>query len=326
MSFPNLINKGDIIDLIYEIRRKGMLDVLHRFGFTNSERVIHNWECIDKGASDWWIIPMIRKRWNYLISGNAETEYEDYVVEKYFGDKNNLKLLSVGSGGGTTEIKFAAHNCFSEVRGFDISKKIVAHANQKFDQHGLKNLKFFVADVYKYDFGKEQYDAVLFHSSLHHFNKLDFILEKAKNALKQNGILIINEYVGPDRFQWSTQQLEEVNKILLNDMPHGNKEKRIKGYFKKKVYRPGLLRMFFADPSESVCSSAIPFAINKYFSTVEEKQLGGNLLHPLLKDIAHHYLNENENNINLLNSLIEKEERFLNGSHKSDMLFGIYKK
>ena len=78
MQFPNLINKGDIIDLVYEIRRKGIANLFHRLGFKNSQRVIHNWDCIDKGASDWWIIPAIRKRWNFIISGNEETEYEDY--------------------------------------------------------------------------------------------------------------------------------------------------------------------------------------------------------------------------------------------------------
>ncbi len=75
-------------------------------------------------------------------------------------------------------------------------------------------------------------------------------------------------------------------------------------------------------PLELINSSSI----SKHFYPLEEKQLGGNLIHPLLKDIAHHYLNENDKNEELLKTLIKKEEEFINSSGKSDMLFGIYKR
>lgn len=327
MQLPyNFLNAGDFIDLIYEVRRKGITDFFHRFRLNNSSRVVNTWDCIDKGSSDWWIIPLIRKRWNEIISGNPEVEYEDYVANKYFKNKANLTLLSIGSGGGTPEIKFANHDCFSTVLGIDISKKIVEHAAKKAEKFNLKNLKFLAADAYAYDFGINCYDAILFHSSLHHFSKLDFLLQKTKDALNEDGILIIHEYTGPDRFQWKSEQLQLVNKIFKNDLPGAYKEKRIKGFFKRKIYKPGKLRMFLSDPSEAVHSSDILTIIYKYFFPAEEKQLGGCLLHPLLKDISHHFINGDMLAEQLLQKLIEKENTLLKQKGESDFIFGVYKK
>ena len=65
--------------------------------------------------------------------------------------------------------------------------------------------KFVVDDFRAKEFDDEAFDIVLYHSSLHHFRNLDEILLKTKRILKTGGFLIINEYVGQDRFLMGTR-------------------------------------------------------------------------------------------------------------------------
>jgi ubiquinone/menaquinone biosynthesis C-methylase UbiE len=320
-----LLSKGDFIDLWFEIRRRGWLRTLRQLRPDPTSRVINTFSCIDPGAVDWWTIPAVRERWNSMITGSPTTEYQEYVCRKYFSSKENLCMLSVGCGGGTPEINFAKQKCFSNVEGFDVSDEIVKHASGKISKHNLTNLTFFKANAETFDYGENLYDALLFHSSFHHLKDLQKIADKVKRALKPNGILIIHEYVGPNRNQWKKDQLRVINE-LLSEIPESFRTRYNERKIKKRVYRPGLLRMFLNDPSESVQSESLVKVLRNNFTVLEEKSFGGNILHPLLKDIGHHFQNDNEETMAILQKLFNAEDAFLSNGTPPDFLFGIYQK
>jgi hypothetical protein len=54
--------------------------------------------------------------------------------------------------------------------------------------------------------------------------------------------------------------------------------------------------------------------------------IGGNILSILLKDIAHNFLNDDQETEDLLNKLISIEENFIKENNTSDYIVGIYKK
>ncbi len=81
--------------------------------------------------------------------------------------------------------------------------------------------------------------------------------------------------------------------------------------------------MIIADPSECVDSAAIKKAVHNMFKTEEEAELGGNLLMLLLKDIAHHFVNEKANMV--LEHLFTIEDEYLK-KNSSDFIFGVYRK
>ncbi|MBI3512251.1 MAG: class I SAM-dependent methyltransferase [Bacteroidetes bacterium] len=320
-----LVSQGDFIDLWFELRRRGWKRTFAQLHPSAEERVLQNFSCIDRGSVDWWTIPAVRRRWNKMICGNEEMNYQEYVCEKYFEGKKNLRMISVGCGGGTPEINFAKHSCFSLVEGFDVSQKIVNHASSKIPGLGLNNLEFFKADAAQFNFGEEKFDAVLFHSSFHHLAHPEKIAEKINRSLKANGILILHEYTGPNRNQWKKEQLKRINE-LLGEIPGSFRVRFHEKKIKRKVFRPGLLRMFLNDPSESVHSEELPAVMRNNFSVIEEKTFGGNILHPLLKDIGHHFHNETEESMAILQKLFNAEDEFLSQGQTPDFTFGIYGK
>lgn len=315
------ISRGDFIDVYLKLKVKGVKYLLSKFKFLPKNRIASKWDNYES-VSDFWVIPEITDKWNEIISGNPKVIYEDYVYEKYLKGKSNLKLLSVGCGEGFHDRNFAKYDCFKSVLGMDYSPESIRVAKEKAQEKNY-NVTYECGDFYERKF-TEKYDVILFSSSLHHFDKIDFFLEnKIKPLLNDNGILVIFEYIGPNRLQWRTSQLKRSNE-LLKQLPLKYRLYYDGATVKSKVYKPGYFRMLMVDPSEAIDSEAILPALHKHFKILEEKKLGWNILHLLLKGIAHNFLNDESQTKEIITDLIEKEYEFVGKEGSSDAIFGVY--
>ena len=320
-----IITPDDIIEAVSKLRQRGLGFLLSKFTFNEKSRTRSAFDDAGLQASQWWIIPRIKERWNERITGDAALGYEEYFVKKYLQAGGSFRMLSLGSGACSHELKFARFPQMTEVVCMDIAANLLREAEQQAREERLDNMKFLVRDVDQYDFPPETFDVVLFHASLHHFRNMDTLLgEKVGRTLKKGGKIVIHEYVGPNRLQFSKEQIGEINRAL----PAINRTYRRRfrtSFYKNRVYGPGLLRMILADPSECVESERILPTLRKHFTVLEEKPLGGNILMYLLKDIAHHFVDPDTEKARILNELFEAEDRFLQRA-ESDLMFGVYEK
>jgi ubiquinone/menaquinone biosynthesis C-methylase UbiE len=324
-SDRTFISIGDFIDLFYKIKQKGYSALTSKLNFSNWNRTVSKWNAATD-SSDFWIIPEVLNRWNEKCTGNPNLEYEDYIVSKYFSHSKGLRMLSVGCGTGTRERKFAKYSCFDLIEGIDAAENRVIEAGENAQVQNFKNIKYHVGDFLSYDFENEIYDIILFNSSLHHFNDMDnFFITKVLPLLKKDGFLIIFEYVGPKRLQWTKSQLQFSNK-LLKELPEKYKLRVNSNSKKNKIYRPGLLRMKLVDDSEAIDSESIIPSIHNHFNIIEEKKVGWDILHLLLKAIAHNFLRNDDETKMLLTYLFEQEDKYLSMTGRSDAIFGIYQK
>ena len=186
-------------------------------------------------------------------------------------------------------------------------------------------MNFAVGDVHSLELGSKRYDVVIIEGALHHFHSIITVLDKVQKSLKGEGIVIVNEYVGPSRFQWTDTQLREANRVLAM-IPEEYRKKYFDGRIKKKIHRPGRLSMFLNDPSESEESNLIENAIASQFTILERKEYGGTLLQLIFKDIALNFINENSETKELLKMIFGIEDELLRkGEIKSDFVFFICK-
>ena len=319
------ISIGDFIDLYYLLKQKGYNEFLSKFHLSNKSRTVSKWNSITS-SSDFWIIPEIRSRWNEKCTGNPDIEYENYVVSKYFSDTKGLRMLSVGCGTGARERKFAKYPNFDLIEGIDIAEKQIEEAGNYASDLNLKNIKYTAGEFTTHIFEHAAYDVILFNSSLHHFNDIHNMLKtKVLPLLKEGGYLLIFEYVGPKRLQWTKKQLEFANKLLM-DIPLKYKTRFNSKSIKRRIYRPGLLRMWLADPSEAVDSDSILPSIHNQFKIIEERKIGWDISHLLFKDIAHNFLNKDKETQLLLSYIFDKEDEYLASTGLSDAVFGVYQK
>jgi len=321
-----IVTIDDFCDIYFKMKQKGFYFIFSKLNFIGKLRTKKAFNQNNFSASEWYIIPKIRERWNKLITGNENIFYEDFLMQEIFAEKYNLRLLSLGSGVCSHELRFASYPNFSEVICVDIAQNRLNEAKEKAKEKQLNNIHFVCTDAYTYL--REQtdsFDVVLFHSSLHHFKNVNFLIQnQIFSILKNGGNLIINEYVGNNRLQFSSKQLKAVNQALKL-IP--DKYKKVYGtnISKKKFHGLGLLRMIIADPSECVESENILPAIYNNFKTIIEKPFGGNILMGVLKNISHNFITLDAEKEQVLNTLFAFEDDYLK-ENSSNFIFGVYEK
>lgn len=320
-----LITVDDLIDTYSRISQRGSQFILSKFTLSDTQRTKSAFNETAIHSSNWWMIPQVKERWNLKISGDPKVNYKQYLIQKFFKNKKNIKLLSLGSGSCGHELELATYSQFEEIVCVDLAQNRLDEAAVLAQKDQLDNIHFVCADIKDYSFPEDHFDMVLFNSSLHHFKEVDNLLKnKIKPCMKPNGYLIINEYVGPTRLQFPSYQLKAVNKSLKFIPPYYRKRFKT-NMLKTRFYGSGIFRMIMADPSECIDSASIIPAIHRHFKITEEKPYGGNILMNCLKDISHHFLELNTEKQKILQDLFKFEDEYLL-HNSSDFVFGIYQK
>src|ERR1700710_947499 len=126
-----MINRRDFIETYFKIKQRGLSYIISKLSLDKYTRVKNTFNDVKVSSSNYWIIKEVMERWNKKISGNPHIEYAGYVTQKYLEERSGLKMLSLGCGAGSHEIKFAWHNNFSEIKGIDLAPNLVVEANRK---------------------------------------------------------------------------------------------------------------------------------------------------------------------------------------------------
>jgi ubiquinone/menaquinone biosynthesis C-methylase UbiE len=319
-----LITIEDFRDIYLKSVQRGLPFLMSKLSPSGKSRTKSSFNETDIRIDTWSMIPMVRKRCNLLITGDEEMTYETYLSEKIIPEKQNIRMLSIGSGVCSHEIRLAKLNPHWDVTCLDFSDRLIQEAAQTASDEGLHNMHFMVEDIYAYPLPENGYDLVFFNESLHHFKNMEAFLRKIHHTIKPSGWLVMNEYVGANRMIYPNHQIKAINRGLsLIDKPY--RKMFCSNLFKNHYYGSGRLRMIISDPSECVESEQILPSVHKLFSVRVEKGYGGNILMPLLKDLSHHFLECDEERMQLLQQLFDYEDHYLQ-TYPSDFVFGVYEK
>src|SRR5262249_55559779 len=136
----------------------------------------------------------------------------------------------------------------------------------------------------------QRFDVLLGLQSLHHFDHLAEAFKRLAALLEPGGLLVVDEFVGPTRFQWTDAQIDAAD-ALLGILPP-ERRRPPDGRIKQRVVRPSKLSMVLDDPSEAVDSASLMPSLRSVFEIVEERPYGGTVLHIALAGIAHNLLDQ----------------------------------
>jgi hypothetical protein len=168
----------------------------------------------------------------------------------------------------------------------------------------------------------EPYDMVLFIGSLHHVREMEAMLDKVRNALAGNGVVLVNEYVGPCYGIFSDERLGIINRVLSSPAPE------FKLAPESQRVNPTIEAVLSYDPSESTRSALIPSFLSYYFKACVTRNFGGALLHPLFDHLNSGRLADGSPESNTIVRLLIETENLLTdaGLLPNDFLFGLYQK
>lgn len=159
-----------------------------------------------------WHAPGWDAHQNILASGNPDYTwlqvFRDHLLEK------NVTLghaLSIGCGAGSLERQMIKDGLCRSVDGCDLCEDRLKTAAQL---ASTMPINYFVSDLNSPQFLPQSYDLIIGSGIFHHVEKLEKLFENLKKALKPGGRLLMYDYVGPSRFQWTPSQMEHCNKWL----------------------------------------------------------------------------------------------------------------
>lgn len=196
------------------------------------------------------------------------------------------RSLDLGCGSGLKSVAVFKAGATLEADGIDVSEDRVAEGERARAELKMPGT-FRVVDVNACRLPSRAYDLVFSSHSFHHFEALEHVMGQVHEALTDDGLFILEEFVGPTQFQWTDLQIELV-KSLTTLLPP---EVRMLRWNAVKPYegRPTVADVVAASPFESIRSAEIEPLFRKSFDIVAIRNLGGTLQHLLYNGIVHNF-------------------------------------
>jgi SAM-dependent methyltransferase len=200
------------------------------------------------------------------------------------------RVLVLGCGAGHLERELHDLGWAREIVAFDLSPKVLDVARSR--ASNKQSIQYVLASMDELPVGQApfmrgNFDLVMGVSSVHHCSKLANLYKAVTQLLAPDGWFYLDEYIGPDQFQYSNKHIEQLRALaeLLPDRLLTTQS----GLVKKGFRAPTVEEVVAIDPSEAVCSSSILTLLPDYFDIVAHRPYGGSLLHVLLADIAQNF-------------------------------------
>ena len=208
---------------------------------------------------------------NERSTGDPARDWLSAWAHRYFAGER-LRVLVLGCGEGWLERAIAAWPFVERIDATDIAPEAVERARSL---AGPKQ-HYSVLDLNREEIEPGVYDVVVAHSILHHVENLEHAYAQIERALKPEGTLVVNEYAGPNRFQFDESVLSLINALrdVLGAEP---------------MERPAAAFMIEHDPSEAVRSEELLPLLRSGFQVLEEKKLGGTILMHLLYNVVQNF-------------------------------------
>lgn len=297
--------------ILQKMLRPELLGRINPFALSHNARVRARWGQADKVIRHWTQIPLVVQRLNERITGRADLTFKDLVCREHLADGKARTAVSFGCGSGDRELDWARRAVFASLTGLDLSPARIAAARKAAQEAGLSKLvSFEVADVASLSPDSGRYDVVLFEHSLHHFSDVGQVLNGVRRILKPDGLLIVDEFVGPRRFQWSAKQLAFADAILTC-LPRALREMSGSRRVKARNFRAGELLMWLNDPSEAIESDRIEAEIHRQFRVLRAHPYGGTISHLVFHDIAHHFISDDPDVLRWVRLVLDAEDSLL---------------
>lgn len=241
-----------------------------------------------KRPKGWMTHPWVVSRVNELVGGVRSNVWGDGLLvrlQQLIDEQGPLRRgISVACGKGAIELNLVRKGIIESFDCFDLANERVQAGRLVAVRSGLSDrFRPHCADAFKEPIESGSYDLVYWRNALHHMMDTRAAIEWSFRILRPGGIVYLDDYVGPSRFQYSDEQVERFNLIRKQLPPNffrdssGNKRRR---EFKKA----DMNAVIRADPSEAADSANIMPAFREFFPSAFIVPVSAGVF-PMLKDI-----------------------------------------
>jgi len=152
----------------------------------------------------WWHSPMIWQHFNRLACGQEIDGSGNGVLallKSRIGKRVLRDGISVGCGVAHAEMEMLRLNMVEFFHLFELSAERVKEGRLRAENLGLNNrLRFSLEDAFT-SVADESMDLVCWFDALHHMMDVDQAVAWSWRVLRPGGVLLLEDFVGPSRFQ-----------------------------------------------------------------------------------------------------------------------------
>ena len=219
-----------------------------------------------------------------------DIDWKDYLINQ--GLKNFEYALILNCGNGWVERELYDCGIIGKATGVEYSLNLVEECNL---QKKNRNLNYICHDINTVKFEENTFDVVINFAAGHHIRYIEQVWVNIQKWLKPDGKFIHNDYIGPQRNQYSKRQWTEMN--LTNN--------NLNIAIKKQLGYPDVIQMMKDDPTEAINSDKIIPLTYDIFNVVYHTKSGG--------AIAYELLTHNNNLFNFTSSQRKEVVKYIMG-------------
>ena len=255
----------------------------------------------------WQSHPVTARHINRLITGDEGESWLAFAGRRFLPESAGYGL-SLGCGHGWTERDAIQLGICRSFDALDISEEALEVARREAREAGLHGrILYRQADLNTVELEPDVYDVVIASQVLHHVEALEHLLDQVAVALSPGGLFVVNEYIGPARFQWLDKTQMLMNR-MLELLPEELRVNPVNGRIKETIERASAEEIARSDPSESIRSDEIVELLRARFEILYRADFGGTLLQFLLADIAANFRQDEPKDVALLDLMSLFEE------------------
>jgi SAM-dependent methyltransferase len=270
-----------------------------------------------------WQSPIVRAILNRRITGDPEVGAETHFARRHGTAIPAPHALSLRASDAKLELALVEAGSCERLTGLDDDPGRVDFAAGRVPEPLRDRVCFQLGTLEEWH-APEPLGAIVCRSFLHRRADLEDVLDRLGALLVPGGLLFVEDFVGPARFQWTDAQLEAINRLLarlpgelLIDLSAAD------GTSKRAVSRPDLDAFIAANPHEAVRTNEIVALLDQRFERVEVCPYGGALFHQLFSRIMGNFAARPE----LIGLIMEIDALLTDaGVLGSDYVWGVWRR
>jgi SAM-dependent methyltransferase len=273
-----------------------------------------------------WQSPVARAAINRRITGDPELAPETYFARRHGPSIVAPHAVSLRASDAKLEIALVEAGSCERLTGLDEEQARIDFAAGRVPEPLRERITFRLGTLERWE-PPEPLGAAVLRSCLHRRADLEQVLDRLAAMLVPDGLLFVEDFVGPARFQWTDAQLDAINRLLarlprelLQDLSAGD------GRLKTKVERQqrGAGRDATAGRSgPAPRSDEIVPLLDRSFERVELRPFGGAIFHQLFGRIMGNF----DDRPDLVGVLMEVDALLTDaGAVASDYMWGVWRR
>jgi SAM-dependent methyltransferase len=194
----------------------------HVIALSDDEKIGQHWSSQYAQKSQlvtrWWESEYIVRAINKRVCGEAlpgvSAGMHQLALQRFQGRAPFARGVSIGAGTGSKEQLAMQCGLVAHFTLYELSQVAVDQGRKDAAEAGLADrMDFRMENGMKSETREAVYDLVYWNNALHHMFDVKAALEWSRRVLKKGGVFLMDDFVGPDRMQWSDRLLEINNEV-----------------------------------------------------------------------------------------------------------------